>query len=266
MVSREPVVTVLMATRNGSQFIEQAIRSVLRQTYTTFEFLIIDDASSDTTRELISATADTRMRLLSNPQRLGLTRSLNRGLAAARGAYIARIDDDDVWPDKDKLERQVSFMVGHPRVGLVGTQNIVVDAEGQELYRLYVESDDHSIRCKVLAQNQFFHSAVLIRGRALDEVGTYDEGLRFAQDYELWLRIGRRWEFANLPEVYIKQRVNPWGVTGRHNMRQFLSFVNVAWTYRRGYPNFWRAVPIYVRELVMNLLSKRIFYRVRTWK
>jgi glycosyltransferase involved in cell wall biosynthesis len=171
MVSREPVVTVLMATRNGSRFIEEALRSVLSQTYRAFELIVVDDVSTDSTSDILARVQDKRIKLVRNTERLGLTRSLNRGLAMARGLFIARIDDDDIWASTDKIERQVSFMTRSPAVGLVGTHNIVIDENGQELYRLHVAVDDVSIRHRILRQNQFFHSGVLIRRRALEDVG-----------------------------------------------------------------------------------------------
>jgi glycosyltransferase involved in cell wall biosynthesis len=262
MVSREPLVTVLMATRNGSRFLHEALRGVLSQDYNNFELLIIDDASIDNTGAVVAGVGDDRIRLIRNAERLGLTRSLNRGLGFARGEYIARIDDDDTWPGTDKLRRQVGFMLRHPRVGLVGTQNIVTDVRGRELYRWQVAVDDEPIRRAMLGQNQFVHSGVLIRRAALKQAGSYDAQRRFSQDYELWLRIGQYWQLANLPDVWVCQRVNPRGVTGKNNLRQFFSFIHAAWCYRHDYPGFWSRIPLYAGEFFVNLLPKPLFYRL----
>lgn len=264
MVQGEPLVTVLMATRNGSRFIEEALASVMRQTYQNFELLVVDDASSDGTGEIVRRSVGSRLRLVRSDTRLGLSRSLNRGLALARGEFIARIDDDDVWVERNKLARQVDDLKLLPGVGLVGTQNIVVDAQGRELYRWRVEIEDAAIRRNFLKRNQFVHSGVLIRRAALTRAGVYDERRRYAQDYELWLRIGRQWQLANLPDVWVKQRVNPRGVTSRHNLAQFFSFLATAFEYRHHYPRFWSNVPVYTRELVINFVPKPAFYRIRS--
>lgn len=257
---------VIMATHNGSRFIREAVDSVLRQTYRNFEFIVIDDASSDGGVGAARYLADGRMRLISNAQRLGLTKSLNRGIMMARGEYMARIDDDDVWTDRDKLEKQVSFMQRNRGVGLCGAWNIVIDERGDELYRLRYETEDGAIKQRMLRRNQFPHSGVLIRRAALGKVGLYDERCRYAQDFELWLRIGTKYELANLPNVYIKQRVNPEGVTGRKNMQQFLAFLKIAYKYRSEYPGFWANAPIYLSELFVNLLTKKMFYRLGGWR
>ena len=262
MVQGEPLVTVLIATRDGSRFVKEAIGSVLDQTYRHFEFLIIDDASTDEVADIVDGFSDPRIRIVCNERRLGLTKSLNRGIELARGEYIARIDDDDVWADKEKLEKQVSFMGRNERVGVCGTQNIVIDAGGRELYQLHYETGDKAIKRCMLRRNQFPHSGVLIRKLVLDEVKFYDERYRYAQDFELWLRIGLKYELANLGKVYIKQRVNPRGVTSRKNMKQFLSFLKIAYKYRGKYSGFWVNLPIYAREFLLNLLPKPIFYRL----
>ncbi len=266
MVQEESLVSVVMATHNGSRFIREAIDSVLGQTYRNFEFIIVDDASTDNVADIVTSFEDQRIRLVYNEARLGLTKSLNRAIKLCRGEYMARIDDDDVWADNDKLERQMSFMRGREGVGVCGTQNVVIDDKGRELYRLRYESGDKAIRRQMLRRNQFPHSGVLVRHRALDRVGLYDERCRYAQDFELWLRIGTQYELANLPNVYIKQRVNFRGVTSQKNMRQFLAFLQIAYKYRDKYPGFYANGPVYGKEFVMNLLPKSLFYYWGGWR
>ena len=266
MVQEKFLVSVVMATHNGSRFIREAIDSVLRQTYRNFEFIVIDDASTDNVADIVTSFEDQRIRPVYNEARLGLTKSLNRAIKLCRGEYMARIDDDDVWADNDKLGRQVSFMRGREGVGVCGTQNVVIDDKGRELYRLRYESGDKAIRQQMLRSNQFPHSGVLVRRGALDQVGVYDERGRYAQDFELWLRIGTQYELANLPDVYIKQRVNPRGVTSRKNIQQYFSFMRIAYRYRNKYPGFYKNWPVYGSELVMNLLPKSVFYYLGGWR
>jgi glycosyltransferase involved in cell wall biosynthesis len=255
-----------MATHNGSRFILEALQSVRAQDYHHLEILVVDDASTDATARLVNEIADRRIRLISNEKRLGLTMSLNRGLKEARGEYIARIDDDDVWPDPRKLARQVAFLESHPRAGLVGAHNIVIGVDSRELYRLHYAISDEEIRQRLLQRNQFPHSSVLLRRSALQEAGFYDEQYRYAQDFELWLRLGLRWKLANVPGLFIQQRINPRGVTSRKSLRQFLTFVRIAHAYRHNYPGFWRATPGYGREFFLNLFPKKLFYRLGGWR
>ncbi len=250
-----------MATRDGSRFLEQALDSVWRQTYKNYEVIAVDDASSDGTRALLKSYG-AKVRLLANTKNIGLAASLNRGIKSSRGEFIARLDDDDLWADRRKLKEQVLLMRRQPQVGVCGAQNIVIDAAGRELYRLKYPASDGQIRRKMLARNQLPHSSVLVRKEALAQCGLYDEAWRYAQDFELWLRIGLKWKLANLPRTYIKQRINLRGVTARKNMRQFWSFLRVAYKYRRAYPGFWASTPVYLREFILNLLPKPAFYRL----
>src|SRR3989344_929049 len=116
---RKPLVTALLATHNGSRFVSEAIASVLKQRYEPLELIIVDDASDDDTLRKVSAFNDPRISVLRNTTGQGLTVSLNRGLAAAQGEFIARIDDDDIWVGQEKLTKQVDFLLKHPRVGPV---------------------------------------------------------------------------------------------------------------------------------------------------
>lgn len=257
------MVSVIMATRNGARFLNQAIESVLRQTFRDFEFLIVDDASTDETQAIVGKLGDTRIRLLKNRRPLGLTRSLNRALRQARGNYAARIDDDDVWVEPEKLERQVAFLEQHPGVGMCGAQHIVIDEQGKELYRLHVPLTDREIRQELLRRNVFAHSGVLLRKSALAQVGLYDEQLHYTQDYELWLRIGRRFQLRALPDASVKQRVNLSGVTSQKRLQQWGAQIQSAWKYRNAYPGFSANLPVYARELLMNIVPKRWFYAIR---
>jgi len=262
---RKPLVTALLATHNGSRFVSEAIASVLKQRYEPLELIIVDDASDDDTLRKVSAFNDPRISVLRNTTGQGLTVSLNRGLAAAQGEFIARIDDDDIWVGQEKLTKQVDFLLKHPRVGLVGTQNVVTTSSGWGLYWWRVPTDDSAIRRTLLRRNHFVHSGVLIRRAALDEVGVYGPRIRYAQDFELWLRIGTHWQLANLPDVYIKQRLNEGGVTSSNRWPQFISFLKTAWLYRHHYPGFWLSVPVYLREMVLNVLPRVFWHRFGVW-
>src|SRR5260221_3087417 len=127
-----PPLTVLMAFHNDAPFIAEAIDSILNQTYGDFEFVIVNDASNDGSRDIVACYTDPRIRLLDNPTNLRLARSLNRGLEAARGALVARLDANDV-ARPDRLEKQMRFMHDHPEIALVGGQYELIDTRGRPI-------------------------------------------------------------------------------------------------------------------------------------
>lgn len=198
-----PQVTVLMAVFNGARHLRQAIDSVLSQTYRDFELLIVDDASTDDTREIVRSYADPRLRLVCAPVNQGLPGALNRGLHLARGTYVARLDHDDVALP-GRLARQVVLLDRCPEVVVVGSWVHTIDEAGRPrgaqryplcptLPRLLFQ---HALLRPCLA-----HPATMVRTAALRAVGGYDERYAIAQDYDLWLRLARLGRLRNLPEV-----------------------------------------------------------------
>ena len=272
MVSREfkninPLVSVVLATRNGRQCVDTAISSVLAQSYKNFELIVVDDASVDETKRRVLSFNDNRIKYVRNSERQGLTKSLNVGLKRVIGKYVARIDDDDVWIDVDKLKKQVKFLEANPRVGVCGTQHIVIDGFRSEVCNLFFAVEDEQIRQKMLSGNQFVHSGVCIRKTALDEVGGYDENLKYAQDFELWLRIGKRYKLANIRDFCVVKKIGGGSVTSRHNLKQVMSYVGSANRYRHDYPGYYRNLPMYGREIMINImLSKNAYYRLSAIK
>ena len=225
----EPVVTVLLSTHNDLRFLPQAVQSVLGQTFEDFEFLVVDDGSTDNTPDYLSAlqARDTRVRVLRNDENLGLTRSLNLGLAAARGRLIARMDADDVSAP-ERLERQVGFLDGNPDIGIVGSSRTLIDVEGTTLGYARAVQDDLGIRWKCLLGNPFAHPSVVLRRDVLVRHGlTYNESYRTAQDYELWPRVLRHVKGANLEEPLLRYRLRD-GVSRTRKADQLRSHDRIA--------------------------------------
>jgi len=212
-----PAVTVLMSVFNGEKYVREAIESVLTQTYRSFEFLIVNDGSTDRTGAILSSYDDPRIAVLENPANIGLSRSLNKGIGRARGRYIARMDADDVC-EPDRLERQVDYLSHHPGVIVVGSWYKLVDEDGGEVGRRCVPCDDTAIRWMLDFCSPFAHSAVMIRRQAL-EGDAYDETLRYAMDYDLWTRLARRGRLANLDSFLVRWRISPGSLTSRFGDR-----------------------------------------------
>ena len=206
---KPPRVTVLMAAFNAARFLRESVESILAQTFRDFELVIVDDGSTDDTAEIVRSFHDERIVLLRNERNLGLTASLNRGLRASRGEWIARQDADDI-SDPVRLAREADFFSNHPDTVLVGTHARLIDTEGRTLGGLRVPVDPLGIRWAQMFDNGFIHSAVMFsRAVALDGFGGYDESFRISQDYALWSRMMRRHPVANLDETLLSLRVHP---------------------------------------------------------
>ncbi|MEN6462126.1 MAG: glycosyltransferase family 2 protein, partial [Syntrophomonas sp.] len=160
-----PLVTVLMAVYNGEQFLKESIDSILSQTFSDFEFIIVDDASTDNSRALIDSYADPRIRVISNAHNLRLAGSLNRGLSLARGKYVARMDADDISL-RQRLEKQVAFMESRPDIGVSGSW---LECFGDKRQVWEYPVDPGIIRCNLLFQNQLGHATVIMRRQLMTD-------------------------------------------------------------------------------------------------
>ncbi|MBM4441159.1 MAG: glycosyltransferase [Candidatus Rokubacteria bacterium] len=201
-----PRVTVLMSVYNGARWLREALDSVLGQTYRDFEFVIVDDGSTDDSAAILASVRDPRITLVRQPNQ-GLAAALNRGLREARGELVARQDQDDVSLP-ERLARQVAAMDAQPRTGLLGTQAETIDAEGRACFVRRYPTDSLVLKWQVMFDNPFVHSSVMLRRAALDDVGGYstDPRRQPPEDYELWLRLVSRWDVGNLPEVLLRYR------------------------------------------------------------
>jgi glycosyltransferase involved in cell wall biosynthesis len=207
-----PRVTVLMAVRDGERTVGEAVESILRQTFTDFEFLVVDDASTDGTAAVLASFRDERLTVLENERPQGLTRSLNRGLSRARGNYIARQDADD-RSAPERLARQVDVLDAQPDVALVGTWYRKIDESGRVLGSQRLPTSSTELRWDLIFYSPFVHSSVMIRSAALEAVGNYDESLVYAQDYDLWCRLAKRLALANVAEYLVDYRASPVSMT-----------------------------------------------------
>lgn len=206
-MSAQPLVTVLMSVYNGARFLPEAVASVLHQTFEDFEFVIVNDGSTDGTRFYLLSIPDPRVRIVQNHTNEGLAASLNRGLDRARGKFIARMDADDVAAP-ERLERQVAFLKRNPKVGVCGTGRLLIDEKGKSVAMARPTPGNLAIRWKLLLGNPFAHPTVMIRRDLLQAHQLrYDESYRTAQDYELWTRLLPLTRAANLDEPLLYYRL-----------------------------------------------------------
>ena len=204
-----PIVSVVMPAYNGEPYLKAAVDSILEQSFGDLELIVVDDCSTDGTPDTLRAYADPRLRILRNEVNLGIVGALNRGLSAATGKYVARMDADDI-SHPDRLARQVAYMDANPGVLLTGTRVDFIDGNGEPLKRnIVLPTDDKAIRLQSAFFPAFVHPTVMIRGETLRRHGLrYVEAFRYAEDYDLWTRIMALGEVANLPEPLLSYRTH----------------------------------------------------------
>ena len=188
-----------MAVYNGQDYICDAVKSILNQTFRDFEFVIINDGSTDKTEELLTSFSDPRIIVIKNQRNQGRSRSRNVGLTIAGGEYIAHMDADDISLP-DRLEKQVKFLDQNPNVGAVGSSWYLIDADGQEIGIVEAENGEEVVHFTC-------HGSVLIRRECYEKVGYYREAFQYSQDFDMWLRIIEAYNMMNLKEPHYKYRV-----------------------------------------------------------
>ncbi|GIK40756.1 MAG: hypothetical protein BroJett011_45890 [Chloroflexota bacterium] len=214
-----PKVSVLMSIYNGEKHLAEAVESILHQTFANFEFIIIDDGSTDATTTILDNYTDSRLVRLKNETNLGLTQSLNRGLAVARGEYVARMDADDISLP-ERFARQVSFLDTYPQVALVGTAFAGIDEYNQILWQWQQPLSDMEIKWRLLIDNAFGHSTTMFRRLAAAEVGNYPAERIVCQDYALWSAMAQRFSLANLVEILVHRRDTGGGISNEQQSEQ----------------------------------------------
>jgi glycosyltransferase involved in cell wall biosynthesis len=199
-----------MPVYNGLPYLRQAIESVLNQTFPDFEFLIIDDASTDDSVACIRSYRDPRIRLVCNVENVGQTRSLNKGLELARGTFIARLDQDDVCLP-ERLQKQVAFLEERPEVAAACSWEYSIDSQGRKIrsWRRRLEDYGAFLGYSLVAKCPIWHPSAIFHRRVVVDLGGYDESYAPADDFDLWIRIAmHRYTAAIVPEFLVLQRVH----------------------------------------------------------
>lgn len=261
-----PKVSIILPTYNGSKWIHKSISSILEQSFTDWELLVLDDGSTDETKEVVLSftNSDSRILYIKNELNIGLQKTLNKGIKMARGQYIARIDDDDVWCDKHKLEDQISFLKSNVDYVLVGTGVIVTDEYHHEIFSYLNPEDDKSIRNIFLKRNPFVHSSVVFRKDIALRVGLYSEDLkdRHIEDYDLWLRIAKIGKVHNLQKHCVIFMSRGGSVTGKNRVSQFKKSIRLVDKNKNSYPKYWQSITFaYLRIIghgIIKLLPKAL--------
>jgi glycosyltransferase involved in cell wall biosynthesis len=198
-----PKISVLLPVYNCELYIQTAVESILNQTFTDFEFLIIDDASTDDTVFIIKKINDSRIQLIEKPLNSGYTNSLNYGLQIAKGRYIARMDGDDISMP-ERFAQQIAYLESHPDVVVCGTTYKIVGNDK----RITLPENHEAIKIGLLWGNCILHPSVMIRKKMLDDFSiSYDTSKEPAEDYDMWVRLLSLGKLHNLQEVLMEYRL-----------------------------------------------------------
>lgn len=207
-----PALSVLMTVYNGERHLREAVDSILSQSFGDFEFVIVDDASDDSSPSILASYSDPRIVTLRQPSRSGAPAASNAGLARCRGNYIARLDADDIARN-DRLQRQVKQMELHPEACLAGSDYELIDGKGvlQGIRKMNHYGAD--IRAALRFGNLIGHSTVIYRKAAVQTAGGYDGTIAWAEDYDLYLRLMEHGAMLGIDEPLVKYRVHDANLT-----------------------------------------------------
>lgn len=246
----KPLVSIIIITRNRARFIPETLGGIISQTYTNWEIIIVDDGSTDDTEQVVYTWADThnitpRLHFIKNNQSVGISKARNQAYNASSGAYIAVCDSDDVWADRSKLTAQIDFLEQHPTYAVIGTDVTTIDEVGKKIGTIHYPSTTDALKKKLLEQNVFCHSSVVMRKQALQKIGRaalYDESLTIWEDYELLLHIGSLgFDLANINSPMTSYRVHSSGISRSAGVYGAYLHARLAWSYRRYYPHSFKA-------------------------
>ncbi len=220
-MSNFPIVSIVMSVYNSQRYLCAAVESILAQTFSNFEFIVINDGSTDRSLKILQdfQKQDHQIRVISR-NRTGLTPALNEGIRLANGQFIARMDADDVaYPQR--FEQQIHFLNGHAASVAVGCALLLIDPDGEAIAARHPLVTHDSIVVSLLSGNTAIpHPSAMIRREALMAVGAYREEFEYAQDLDLWLRLCEIGELANLDDVLMQYRLHEQSITAQYLTRQ----------------------------------------------
>jgi glycosyltransferase involved in cell wall biosynthesis len=257
MSKQLPLVTVLMPVYNGELYLKEAIESILAQTYKNFEFIIVNDGSTDKSQKIIQSFTDKRIRPITLKKNQGLSNALNTGLDTAAGKYIARMDCDDL-SGPERLEKQVKFLEANPDYGIVGTLFALMSKTrkfgpigGVKL------TEDEDLKFGLLFGNVYVHGEVMVRAALLNKHNLrYDPAYNPCEDYELWCRLSKFTKFKTLPDVLYYYMMNPGGMTGSGKARMDAMVERIAQEKQAS-----EGMPSFSLTKIFSLVSRGLKYK-----
>ena len=213
-----PELSIIMPLFNNERYVGKAIQSLLSQSYTDFELIVLDDASTDNSLQIVKSFSDSRIRILLNPQNQGIVYCRNKGLEVARGTYIAPFDSDDVAMP-EKFRKQIDFLITHPEYGMIGSWAKQINEEGKLLKTKWkLDAAPQSIPSILLFRNYFVQSSIVLRRESIP-VGGYKLGYDIVEDYIMWADVSRKYITGNFPEYLVQYRIHARSSTASNGER-----------------------------------------------
>jgi len=251
----KPQISIITITRNRADFIAKAILSAQKQGFTSWELIVLDDDSNDGTEAILEAfmTKDSRIKYHKNSPILGISKNRNLGLSKALGKYIAILDSDDEWLDKDKLQKQFDFLEKNPEYVLIGSNIKIVDEKNNFIKDTHFEIDDKDIRNKMLMINQIPHSSVMYKKETADKVGGYDNKLSCVEDLDLFLKLGKIGKMKNLKETTTTYTKHSQGTSHKKRITMAWNHLMIVLKNFGKYPNWFIAVIFAKLRILKNL-------------
>lgn len=257
------LVSVILPIYNGERTLERAIFSVVNQSrFKDLEIILIDDGSKDKSNEVARKFCNDypdNIFIYFNKTNQGIAKTQNIGLKKARGKYIARIDQDDIWTDKSKIEKQLERLQNDSSIGLVGTWAMVVNENGPD-FKLSPPAEDSLIRKQFLMASMFVSPSVMFRKDLTNRIGYYREDLKYGtEDYEYWLRIGAVAKLANIPYYCMEYHFHMTSYSNQKKIQALQEHSQIIKGYAKDYPNFKIA---YMKNIIQSNILKLKFARV----
>lgn len=240
--TQHPIISVIIPTYNYGRFVERAVNSVLSQSYGDFEIIIVDDASSDETEDIIAQYRDPRIHYIRHKFNRGLSSSRNSGIMAAKGEYLAFLDSDDTWLP-EKIELQINlFNAGSNDLGIVFTGTKTYFIETSQTFSLPSPSYRGLVLKNLLEGNNLGggSSSVLIKKKCFDDVGLFDESLRSCEDWDMWIRIAAlnySFDFVDQELVILTIHGNNMSIDNKRMIDGYESILSKHFLLYRRYPN-----------------------------
>ena len=262
-MNRSPVISVIMSIYNGADIAHIAIDSILAQTFTDFEFIIVNDGSTDKTDKILERYKKQDDRIIIITQKnTGLTTALNNGINTARGHFIARLDADDI-AHPDRFDIQYNLMSKHNDIVLCGANCINIYPDG--LQSEWGWEDEAALAGKIYYKTPFAHSTAFIRKTALDTAGVYDENYKTSQDAELWMRLKKHGRIVMIKNPLVERRILASSISIKRRWRQFYD-VLTARLYHAPMHKKLMALLYSIASLFINYMPSGVLYYLKRHK
>jgi glycosyltransferase involved in cell wall biosynthesis len=258
--------SVNLVTKNRSQLLPKALDSILAQSYTDYEVVIINDGSTDETPAVIESYRNkfAAFQTFTNPKSLGVQAARQQALEASVAQYIAVLDDDDIWIEDQKLIKQLSLLESHPEIGIVGTGAEIYNKDNGKTNEWVPMLEDAQIRGSILYRAPFLNTTTLYRRDLALKVGGYDKSFRYSEDYLLWLKLGEVAQFANIPDVATRVISSEDGLTKNNAVGILGLALRFSIRFRKSYPAAGKAfIKLGIQYLFVLILGIKNWYRLK---